>query len=294
MIIWSLRLFFFIVLWCWRRLLRVSWTARRSNLSILKETSPEYSLEGLILELQYFGHLMWRTDSLEKILVLKRLKAEGEGDNKGWDGWMASLMWWTWVWVGSGSWWWTGKPGVLQSMELQRVRHDWATELNWAVYSYHLFLVSSASVRSFPFLSFIVPIFVWNVSLVFPIFLTRSLVFLILFSSVQFSCSVVSDSLWPHGLLHARPPCPSPTPGVYSNSCPLSRWYHPTISISVIPFSSCLQSFPASGSFQLSQLFTSCGQSIPFYCFPLFLCIFYLRMLSSLSLLFSGTLHSVR
>ena len=163
-----------------------------------------------------------------------------------------------------------------------------------SVYSSHLFLIFSASVRSFPFLSFIVPIFVWNVSLVFPIFLTRSLVFLILFSSVQFSCSVVSDSLWPHGLLHARPSCPSPTPGVYSNSCPLSRWYHPTISISVIPFSSCLQSFPASGSFQLSQLFTSCGQSIPFYCFPLFLCIFYLRMLSSLSLLFSGTLHSVR
>ena len=67
--------------------------------------------------------------------------------------------------------------------------------------------------------------------------------------SVQFSRSVVSDSLWPHGLQHARPPCPSPTPGVYSNSCPLSRWCHPTISSSVVPFSSHLQSFPASGSF---------------------------------------------
>ena len=80
--------------------------------------------------------------------------------------------------------------------------------------------------------------------------------------SVQFSCSVVSDSLRPHGLQHTRPPCPSPTPGVYPNSCPLSWWCHPTISSSVIPFSSCLQSFPASGSFQMSQLFTSGGQSI--------------------------------
>ena len=81
-------------------------------------------------------------------------------------------------------------------------------------------------------------------------------------SSVQFSHSVVSDSLWPHGLKHARPPCPSPTPGVYSNSCPLSRWCHPTVSSFVIPFSSCLQSFPASGSFQMSQFFASGGQSI--------------------------------
>ena len=69
--------------------------------------------------------------------------------------------------------------------------------------------------------------------------------------SVQFSCSVMSDSLWYHGLQHVRPPCPSPTPGVYPNSCPLSRWCHPTISSSVVPFSSCLQSFPTSGSFQI-------------------------------------------
>ena len=80
--------------------------------------------------------------------------------------------------------------------------------------------------------------------------------------SVQFSHSVVSDSLWPHGLQHARPPCLSPTPGVYSNLCLLSKWCHPTISSSVIPFSFCLQSFPASGCFQMSQLFTSGGQSI--------------------------------
>ena len=80
--------------------------------------------------------------------------------------------------------------------------------------------------------------------------------------SVQFSRSVASDSLQPQGLQHGRPPCPSPTPRVYSNSCPSSRWCHPTISSSVVPFSSCSQSFPASGSFQMSQLFTSGSQSI--------------------------------
>ena len=83
-----------------------------------------------------------------------------------------------------------------------------------------------------------------------------------LLCSFQFSCSVVSDSLWPHGLQHARPPCPSPTLGVYPNSCLLSQWCHLTISSSAIPFSSCLQSFPTSGSFQMSQLFTSGGQNI--------------------------------
>ena len=81
-------------------------------------------------------------------------------------------------------------------------------------------------------------------------------------SSAQFSCSIVSDSLRPHGLQHARPPCPSPIPGACSNSCPLSRWCHPTISSSVGPFSSCLQSFPASGSLQMSQLFALGGQNI--------------------------------
>ena len=82
------------------------------------------------------------------------------------------------------------------------------------------------------------------------------------FSSVQFSRSVVSDSLRPHESQYARPPCPSPTPRVHPNPCPLSRWYHPTISSSVVPFSSCPQSFPASGSFEMSQPFTSGGQSI--------------------------------
>ena len=115
---------------CWRRLLGVLWTARRSNQSILKEISPHYSLEGLMLKLklQYFGHLLWRTDSLEKTLML--FTAGGEGDNRGWDGWMAWLTQWTWVWICSGSWWCTGKPGGLQSLWSQRVGHDWATELN--------------------------------------------------------------------------------------------------------------------------------------------------------------------
>ena len=114
-------------LWCWKRLLRVPWTARRSNQSILNEISPWYSLEGLMLKLklQYFGHFMRRVDSLEKTLMLRRR------DNRGWDGWMASLTRWTWVWENSGSLWWTGRPGVLQFMGSQRVRHDWATELNW-------------------------------------------------------------------------------------------------------------------------------------------------------------------
>ena len=84
------------------------------------------------------------------------------------------------------------------------------------------------------------------------------------FSSVQFSCSVVSNSLRPHGLQHSRLPCPSPTPGVYPNSCPLSRWCHPTISSPIVPFFSRLQSFPASGSFQMSQLFTWGGQRLEF------------------------------
>ena len=120
-------------LWCWRRLLRVPWTARRSNKSILKETNPGYSLEGLMLrlKLQYFGHLMWRLTHLKKLWCWERLRAGGEGDDRGWDGWMASPTRCTWVWVNSGSWWWTGRPGVLRFMGLQRVGHDWVTELNW-------------------------------------------------------------------------------------------------------------------------------------------------------------------
>ena len=121
-------------LWCWRRLLRVPWTAKRSNQSILKEISPGCSLEGLMLKLklQYFGHLMRRLDSLEETRMLGGIGAGGEGDDRGWDGWMASPTWWTWVWVDSGSWWWTGRPGVLRFVGSHRVKHDWATDLNWS------------------------------------------------------------------------------------------------------------------------------------------------------------------
>ena len=117
-------------LWYWKRLLIVPWTAKRPNQSILKEINPEYSLERLMLKLklQYFDYVMWRTNPLEKTLMLGRLKAGGEGDNRGWNGWMTSLTQWTWVWVNSGSCWWTGKRGVLQSMGSQGVRHDWVTE----------------------------------------------------------------------------------------------------------------------------------------------------------------------
>ena len=98
-----------------------------------KEISPGISLEGMMLKLklQYFGHLMWRVDSLEKLWCWEGLGAGGEGDNWGWDGWMASLTQWTWVWVNSGRWWQTGRPGVLPFMGSQRVGHDWATELKW-------------------------------------------------------------------------------------------------------------------------------------------------------------------
>ena len=120
-------------LWCWR-LLRVPWTAKRSNQSILKKINPEYSLEGLMLKLklQYFGYLMQRTNPLVKTLIMGKIEA-GEGDDRRWDGWIASPTWWTWIWVGSRSWWWAGKPGVMQSVGLQRVRHDW---LNWTVVIY--------------------------------------------------------------------------------------------------------------------------------------------------------------
>ena len=122
-------------LWCWRRLLRVPWTARRSNQSILK-ISPGCSLEGMMLK--------WNSSTLatsckewthwKRLWCWEGLGAGGEGDDRGWDGWMASLTWWTWVWVNSRSWWWTGRPGMLRFMGSQRVGHDWATELNWTFF----------------------------------------------------------------------------------------------------------------------------------------------------------------
>ena len=122
-------------LWCWRRLLRVPWTARRSNQSILKEISPGCSLWGLMLKLnlQYFGYLMQRADLFEiRQWCREILRAGVEGDDRGWDGWMASPAQWPWVWVDSSSWWWTGRPGMLQFMGSRRVGHYCATELNWS------------------------------------------------------------------------------------------------------------------------------------------------------------------
>ena len=124
-------------LWCWRRLLRARWTVKISNKSILKETSPGCSLEG-----RCWG---WNSNTLatsrEELTNWKRpwcwegLGAGGEGDDRQWDGWMASPTRWTWVWVNSGSWWWTGRPGLLWFMESQRVWHDCVTELNWTALS---------------------------------------------------------------------------------------------------------------------------------------------------------------
>ena len=152
---------------CWRRLLNIPWTIRRSNQSILKEiilssllflqcsvicmsevidispsnldyslcfiqSSISHSLGWLMLKLklQYFGYLMRRTELFEKTLMLGNMKAGAEGDDSGWDGWIASPTQWTWIWVNSGSWWQTGSPGVLLSIGSQRVRHDWLTKLN--------------------------------------------------------------------------------------------------------------------------------------------------------------------
>ena len=120
-------------LWCWRKLLGVPWTARRSNQSILKEISPEYSLEGLMLKLklQYFGHLMRRTDSFEKTLMLGKIEGgrrRGQQRMRWLDGITDSMdMRLSTLW----RWWKTGTPGMLQSMELKRVGHKWMTELKW-------------------------------------------------------------------------------------------------------------------------------------------------------------------
>ena len=119
-------------LWCWRRLLRVPWTARRSNQSILKEISPGYSLEQLMLKLnlQYFGKGLthWK-----RLWCWEGFGVGGKGDDRGRDGWMGSPIRWMWVWVNSRSWWWTGRPGMLRFMGSQRVGHNWATELNWMI-----------------------------------------------------------------------------------------------------------------------------------------------------------------
>ena len=118
-------------LWCWKRLLRVPWTATRSNQLILKEMNPEYSFEGLLLKLklQYFSQLLWRADSLEKTLILGGLGAGGKGDNRGWDGWMASPTQWMWVWVNSGVG--DGQWGLMCFDSWGRKESDTTEQQNW-------------------------------------------------------------------------------------------------------------------------------------------------------------------
>ena len=123
-------------LWCWRRLLRVPWTARSSNQSILEEISPGCSLEGMMikLKLQYFATSCEELTHWKRLWCWEGLGAGGEGDDRGWDGWMASPTRWMWVWVNSGSWWWTGRPGVLQFMGSQ----SWTRLRDWTELRQHL------------------------------------------------------------------------------------------------------------------------------------------------------------
>ena len=120
-------------LWCWGRLLRVPWTARRSNQSILKEINPNFhwkdwcwswSSSTLATSCKELTH--WK-----RLWCWEGLGAGGEVDDRGWDGWMASRTWWVWVWVNSGSWWWTVRPGLLRFVGSQSIGHDWATQLHW-------------------------------------------------------------------------------------------------------------------------------------------------------------------
>ena len=212
-------------------------------------------------------------NSFENTLMLGMIEGWGRKGPKGmrWLGGITDSM--DMGWVDSGSWWWVGRPGVLQFLGSQRVRHDWVTELNWTDYlilkvynslantsrwgTLYPLLISMSEAFSDPFHTLVIKLcypkalewssFLINLlrrsridtvhhklSLLLPSVLPNT-------SSVQFSRSVMSDSLWPHELQHATPPCLSPTPEVYSNSCTLSWWCNPTNSSSVFPFSSCLK-----------------------------------------------------
>ena len=120
------------ILWCWRRPLRVTWKARRSNQTILREINSESHWKDWCWSWNSNTLATWckELNHWKRPWCWERLKAGGEGDGRRWDDWMASLTWWTWIWASSGSWWWTGKPGVLWSMGSQRVGHNWAIELN--------------------------------------------------------------------------------------------------------------------------------------------------------------------
>ena len=129
-------------LWCWRRLLRVPWTARGSNQSILKKISPNIHWKDWCWSWNSNTMATWWEELThwKRPWCWERLKAGGDRNDRGWDGWIVSSTQWTWVWVNPGSWWWTGRPGVLQSVGSPRVGHGWGTELNWMTHLKALFM----------------------------------------------------------------------------------------------------------------------------------------------------------
>ena len=135
-------------LWCWRRLLRVPWTARTSSQSILKEIRMGVHWKDWCWSSNSNPLATWCEELThwKRPWCWERLRAGGEGNDRGWAGWMASPMQWTWVWVNSRSWWWTGRPGLLQSMGLQRTGHDWVAKLNWTK-TQHKWIISSHTIN---------------------------------------------------------------------------------------------------------------------------------------------------